>query len=247
MRPFVGVTCSSDPEGQPLVNPAYVRALLLAGALPVPLPYVRTSTEAREVLARLDGLVFSGSEDLDPALWGEPRHPRTELMHPARMSSELLYAREALAARAPALGICGGMQTLNVACGGSLHQHVPDVTAGSPDALEHSDRSYGRRHPVAVEPGSRLAALLGPAPQVNSHHHQAVARLGAGLRAVAFAPDGIVEAWEAPDAPFLLGVQWHPERLGAEAGSPALFAALVEAARAGGAGAARVAGAGAAR
>jgi len=248
MRPFIGVTCSSDPDGQPLVNPVYVRALLAAGALPVPLPYVASAAEARELLARLQGVVFSGSEDLDPALWGEPRHPRTELMHPARMASELHFAREALALEAPALGICGGMQTLNVACGGSLHQHVPDVTAGAPGALEHSDRSYERRHAVSVEPGSRLAALLGTALQVNSHHHQAVARLGAGLRVVARAPDGIVEAWEAPGAPFLLGVQWHPERLGGEAGSPGLFKALVAAARAGRApGAGRVASTGAAR
>jgi hypothetical protein len=97
MRPFIGVTRSSDPDGQPLVNPVYVRALLAAGALPVPLPYVASAAEARELLARLQGVVFSGSEDLDPALWGEPRHPRTELMHPARMASELHYAREALA------------------------------------------------------------------------------------------------------------------------------------------------------
>jgi gamma-glutamyl-gamma-aminobutyrate hydrolase PuuD len=241
MRPFIGVTCSSDPAGQPLVNAHYVRALLLAGALPVPLPYVRTEAEAREVLARLDGLVFSGSEDLDPALWGEPRHPRTELMHPARMSSEMLYAREALAARAPALGICGGMQTLNVACGGSLHQHVPDVTAGGQPAIEHADASYVARHPVELAPGSRLARLLGAELAVNSHHHQAVARLGAGLAAVARAPDGIVEAFEAPGRPFLLGVQWHPERMAGEAGSPRLFEALVEAARS-----RRVAGAGSA-
>ncbi len=231
MRPFIGVTCSSDPSGQPLVNASYVRALLLAGALPVPLPYVRTEGEAREVLGRLAGLVFSGSADLDPALWGEPRHPRTELMHPARMSSEVLYAREALRRRAPALGICGGMQTLNVACGGSLHQHVPDVTAGGPAAIEHSDSTYAARHALALEPGSRLARLLGPALSVNSHHHQAVARLGAGLVAVGRAPDGIVEAFEAPGHPFLLGVQWHPERMAGEAGSPRLFEALVAAAR----------------
>jgi putative glutamine amidotransferase len=230
MRPFIGITCSSDPAGQPLVNAHYVRALLLAGALPVPLPYVASQEEAAGVLERLAAVVFSGSEDLDPALWGAPRHPRTELMHPARMAAELAFARAALARRAPALGICGGMQTLNVACGGSLHQHVPDVTAGAP-AVEHSDASYGGRHPVAVEAGSRLAGLLGRALAVNSHHHQAVDRLGEGLRVVARAPDGIVEAWEAEGHPFLLGVQWHPERMPGEGGSARLFEALVEAAR----------------
>lgn len=230
-RPFIGVTCSSDPAGQPLVNAHYVRALLLAGALPVALPYVRTEGEAEEVLARLDGVVFSGSDDLDPALWNEPRHERTVLMHPARMDSELLYARVALARRAPALGICGGMQTLNVCCGGSLHQHVPDVTAGRQPALEHADASYGGRHEVAIEAGTRLAALVGRSVKVNSHHHQAVNRLGEGLRIVGRSPDGIVEAWEAPGRPFLLGVQWHPERMADEAGSTRLFEALVAAAR----------------
>lgn len=242
MRPFIGVTCSSDPAGQPLVNAHYVRALLVAGALPVPLPYVAGEAEAAEVLERLAAVVFSGSEDLDPALWKEARHPRTELMHPARMAAELAYARAALASGAPALGICGGMQTLNVACGGSLHQHVPDVTAGRQPAVEHSDASYGVRHPVAVEPGSRLAQLLGRAVEVNSHHHQAVHRLGEGLCVVARAPDGIVEAWEAPGRPFLLGVQWHPERMPDEGGSARLFEALVAAARG-----RRVAGAGSPR
>jgi gamma-glutamyl-gamma-aminobutyrate hydrolase PuuD len=235
MRPFIGVTCSSDALGQPLVNAHYVRALLAAGALPVPLPYVRTQAEAGEVLGQLDGVVFSGSDDLDPALWNEPRHERTVLMHPARMESEVLYGRAALARRAPALGICGGMQTLNVCCGGSLHQHVPDVTAGKPAAVEHSDASYAGRHAVAIEPGTQLAALLGGRVQVNSHHHQAINRLGEGLRVVARAPDGIVEAWEAPGRPFLLGVQWHPERMGDESGSTRLFEALVAAARAAGA------------
>jgi len=238
MRPFIGITCSSDPAGQPLVNANYVRALLLAGALPVPLPYVAGEDEAALVLARLAGVVFSGSEDLDPALWGAPLHPRTELMHPARMTAELAYARAALARGAPALGICGGMQTLNVACGGSLHQHVPDVTAGREPAVEHSDPSYAGRHPVSVEADSRLAQLLGRTVAVNSHHHQAVDRLGAGLRVAARAPDGIVEAWEAPGHPFLLGVQWHPERMPGEGGSARLFEALVAAA-----GASRVAGA----
>jgi putative glutamine amidotransferase len=239
MRPFIGLTCSSDPLGQPLVNAHYVRALLAAGALPVPLPFVSDEAEAALVLQRLAAVVFSGSEDLDPALWGAPRHPRTELMHPRRMAAELAYAHAALALRAPALGICGGMQTLNVACGGSLHQHVPDVTAGQEPAVEHSDASYGGRHPVAVEAGSRLAQLLGSAVAVNSHHHQAVDRLGRGLRVVARAPDGIVEAWEAPGHPFLLGVQWHPERMPGEGGSARLFEALVAAA-----GADRVASAG---
>jgi putative glutamine amidotransferase len=230
MRPFIGVTSSTDDAGRPVPGVHYLQALLRAGACPVPLPHVRDEREAAGILARLDGVLFSGSDDLDPVLWGEPVHPRAELMHPARMASEMAFARAALERRAPALGICGGMQTLNVAAGGSLHQHVPDVTAGQPP-VEHSDDSYAGRHAVAVEPDSRLAALLGRAVDVNSHHHQAVHRLGAGLRIVARAPDGIVEAWESAGHPFLLGVQWHPERMADEAGSARLFEALVAAAR----------------
>ncbi len=228
MRPFIGVTCNSDPAGAPRVNPNYVRALLDAGALPVPLPFVATPAQAHEVLERLAGVVFSGSEDLDPALWGEARHPRTELMHTSRMTAELLLARAVLERRAPALGICGGMQTLNVARGGSLHQHIPDVST----EIEHSDPTGARLHPVAAAPGSRVARLCGAAFSVNSHHHQAVARLGAGLAATAHAPDGIIEAFEEAEAPFLVGVQWHPERMPDDGAQRRLFEALVAAARA---------------
>jgi len=227
MRPFIGVTCSSDPAGAPRVNPNYVRALHEAGALPVPLPFIRTAAEAHELLERLAGIVFTGSEDLDPALWGEPRHPRTELMHDARMTTELLLARAALERRAPTLGICGGMQTLNVARGGSLHQHVPDVAR----EIEHGDDSYSKRHPVSAVAGSRLATLCGSSFPVNTSHHQAVNRVGAGFVVTARAPDGIIEALEGPDAPFLLGVQWHPERMLDDAVQRRLFEALVGAAR----------------
>ena len=227
MRPFIGVTCSNDPAGAPQVNAHYVRALLAAGALPVPLPFITTAAEASELLERLAGIVFTGSEDLDPSLWGEAPHPATKMMHGARMTTELLLARAVLERRQPALGICGGMQTLNVARGGSLHQHIPDVAA----EIRHADPSFRQRHPVAAAPGSRVAASCGTAFLVNTEHHQAVHRLGPGLVATAHAPDGIVEAFEWPEAPFLVGVQWHPERMPQDGGQRQLFEALVAAAR----------------
>jgi putative glutamine amidotransferase len=226
MQPFIGVTSSADAEGRPVVRDPYVRALHAVGARPVPLPFIASESEARALLADLDGIVFTGSDDLDPALWNEPRHARTVLIHPARAMTELLLARAALARRMPVLGICGGMQTLNVACGGSLHQHLPDLDA----TLEHQDATYATRHRVAATPGSRVCELLGPDFDVNTSHHQAVHRLGSGLVATALAPDGVIEACELQGAPFVLGVQWHPERMFDEGLQSRLFAALAHAA-----------------
>ena len=228
MQPFIGVTSSVDAEGRPVVRDTYVRALHAAGARPVPLPFVRSEAEAVALLERLEGLVFTGSDDLDPSLWNEPRHASTVLIHPDRARSELLLARAALARRMPVLGICGGMQTLNVACGGSLHQHLPDL----PGTLEHRDSTYAVRHPVATEPGSRVAELLGTDFEVNTSHHQAVHALGRGLVATAHAPDGVIEACELRDARFVVGVQWHPERMVDEDRQLRLFTALAAAATA---------------
>jgi len=225
MQPFIGVTCSADSDGQPRVNPRYVLALHAVGALPVPLPFITTEAAAHGLLDRLHGIVFTGSEDLDPALWGESLHPKTTLMHVSRMTTELLLARAVIARRVPALGICGGMQTLNVASGGSLHQHVPDIAA----LVEHSDPSFLRRHEVQALLGSRMAEVLGSRFAVNTEHHQAVNRLGSGLVAVAHAQDGIVEAFESSVAPFLVGVQWHPERMLDDVRQRQLFVELVAA------------------
>jgi putative glutamine amidotransferase len=226
MQPFIGVTCSSDPSGNPRVNPRYVRALHQCGALPVPLPFLDSIEAAHALLERLAGMVFTGSEDPDPAAWGEARHADTKLMHPARLQTELLLARAVLERATPTLAICGGMQNINVAAGGSLHQHLPDLSR----EICHSDPTFESRHEVLVDAGSRLAALCGPSLRVNTEHHQAVNRLADGLVATAAAPDGIVEAWESPDRPFFVGVQWHPERMLDEAGQARLFSALVEAA-----------------
>ncbi len=226
MRPFIGVTSTSDAEGRPDVKPAYARAILRAGGLPVPLPFVSDAREASTLLSRLDGIVFSGSDDLDPALWGEALHPSARLMHPARATTELLLAHAALDRGAPALGVCGGMQTLNVAAGGSLHQHIPDLGG----ALDHKDPTFLRRHAITVAEGSKIGEWLGRELLVNTEHHQAVNALGRGLRAVAVAEDGIIEAWEADGVPFLVGVQWHPERMEGDPRQQRLFEALVRAA-----------------
>lgn len=227
MRPFIGVTCSSEPDGRPVVRPPYVSAVLAAGGLPVPLPFVSDEAEAAALLDRLDGLLLTGSEDLDPSLWGESPHARLELMHPARQTTELAFCRAALARDLALLGICGGMQTLAVTAGGRLTQHVPDLGA---HVLDHSAGFDGSPHPVANAPGSRLHALLGPNASVNSVHHQAVAELGVGMVAVAHSPDGLIEAYEMPERAFTLCVQWHPERMPHDARQAELLRAFVAAA-----------------
>lgn len=227
MRPLIGITCSADDDGGPVVRPWYVRAVHDAGGLPVALPFVADVDEAREVLARLAGVVLTGSEDLDPALWGEERHPATDVMPPARHAAELAWCRALVERRPPTLAICGGMQTLNVVAGGTLLQHVPDLPG---EHEQHSDAELRRRHGVTAEPGSRLAALLGPAFETNTHHHQAIGRLGDGFVATARCVDGIVEGYECSDWPDLLAVQWHPERMTSSPEQCALFRQTVEAA-----------------
>ena len=229
MRPFIGITCSSDEHGRPVVRPAYVAAVHRAGGLPVALPFIATTEEAHALLDRLHGIVFTGSEDLDPAYWDEARHPATVLMHPARMATEWELSRAVLARRTPTLAVCGGMQTLNVAAGGSLHQHIPDL---GPGHAEHSDPTFVERHPVRAEGGSRVGALLGRDFGTNSEHHQAVARLGNGLTPTAWCRDGLVEAFESADGAWLMAVQWHPERMLDEGGQAHLFDELLTSARA---------------
>jgi gamma-glutamyl-gamma-aminobutyrate hydrolase PuuD len=166
--------------------------------------------------------VLSGGADVDPARYGEPADPRT-VSDPDRDGWELAVLDAALRRGLPVLAICRGMQLLNVACGGSLHQHLPDVVG----AAEHlpSPETFGCTA-VRIEPSSRLAAITG-GRAVRCHHHQAVRRLGDGLVAAAWARDGTIEAIEHTGHDFVLGVQWHPEEDAADA---RLFQALVRAA-----------------
>ena len=233
MRPYIGITCSSEPDGTPVVRPWYVKAVHSAGGLPVPFPFATSQEEAEAWLDRVDGVLLTGSEDLDPSLWGEERHPTTDLMHPNRHASELHLCRAILARRAsgdravPVLAVCGGMQTMNVAAGGSLHQHLPDLADRS---IDHSDPELLSRHAVRSEPGSRLAACAGLRFDANTQHHQAVARIGEQLHATGWSDDGVVEALEGDAEPALVAVQWHPERMLEDEGQRRLFDALVAAA-----------------
>jgi putative glutamine amidotransferase len=236
MRPLIGVTTyHRERRGRERyhVPAAYVDAVRIGGGLPVLLP--PGDPRPNEVLASLDGLVLCGGGDVDPALFGGPTgHDAVYSTCAERDGFELALVREALARRTPLLAICRGLQVLNVALGGSLHVHLPDVVG---DRVSHRvSREQHDLHPVRFEPGCALAAVLGsPELDVASWHHQAIDRLGEGLRAVAWAEDGTVEAVELPGRAEVLAVQWHPELQAADAGSPQrrLFEALAGSAQRG--------------
>jgi putative glutamine amidotransferase len=243
-RPVIGITMQTqessgnDSSVSWSLGARYVQPLAAAGAVPFLIPLLpEDEATLRAVFAHLDGLFLTGGCDIDPALYGEERHPRCERSDPAREETERVLLRWALATCKPVFGICRGMQMINVASGGSLYQ---DLAAQQPTALRHdyfSCDGFARdrlTHDVRIEPGSRLAQTLAAEQMaVNSMHHQGVKRLAPGLRATAFAPDGLVEGIEGTGPAFLVGVQWHPEELvEADAAMQRLFIGFVEAAQA---------------
>lgn len=215
------------------LNDAYLRALEAAGALPFPVAAGTPNEMLAAILDRADLLVLTGGADIDPARYGQPPHPETTQVTPPRDETEIALVHAAIERGMPVLAICRGMQLLNVALGGTLHQHVPDVFHG----VAHNQTAAGQdraapTHRVRIEPNSRVSALLETGDLVvNSMHHQAVDRPGVGLVPVGNSDDGLVEAMELPGRP-VVGVQWHPEELApADAHARALFANFVALAR----------------
>jgi putative glutamine amidotransferase len=233
MAPTIGITTYHTiadwrgwSEDGALLPWKYVTAIRKAGGRPVLLPPGGDAAEAQATVAVLDGVVIAGGGDIDPASYGAARHPRTEAAAPDRDAWELAIADAAIAMGMPMLGICRGMQVLNVACGGTLHQHVPDLVGHQ----GHSGPAHGfGLHKVRVTSGTTVIAILpgGEYFDVPTHHHQAVHEVGAGLTAVGWADDGIIEAVESDSVEqFLIGVQWHPE----QGDDLRLFSALMAAA-----------------
>ncbi len=237
--PVIGVTTfhTSNPANglQYLsVTETYIQALVQAGALPVMVPLGLPEGSLLAIQRILDGLLFTGGGDIDPSWYGESAHPLVDNIDTERDRVEIYLARAAAENGLPFLGVCRGLQTINVAQGGTLYRDILDER---PDSIKHAMFESAPRthlaHPVAVDPDSRLATILdGLEPRVNSGHHQGVRELGAGLQATAFAPDGVIEAFELADHPFGLAVQWHPEWLTHLPEMAALFKAFVEAAAA---------------
>jgi putative glutamine amidotransferase len=235
MRPLIGVTTSElrasalattrrhgePPHPEMALGMTYLKTLDAAGAIPVVLPPVGCD-HLEELLDRLDGLCLSGGPDLDPMAYGAAdRHAELGPTEPSLDAFELAIVKAALERGMPILAICRGAQALNVACGGTLHQHVP--------GHRQAEAATKPMHGVDITGRSRLARIAGSrALDVNSFHHQAVDRVGAGLRVSARAQDGTVEAIEGQG--FVIGVQWHAETLAALPGHAGLFEAFVDAA-----------------
>jgi len=226
MKPVVGITSYAEEvtwgawvEEAALVPLSYVRAIERAGGRPMVIPPSEGAIE--ETLAVLDGILFSGGSDLDPALYDAEAHPETQGVHEARDRAEMELLTAALERDMPVLAVCRGSQVLNVARGGDLVQHLPDELGH--EEHKHTPGEYSD-HDVTLEPGTRVGGILGDRAPVKSHHHQGFGRIGEGLQKAGYAEDGTVEALEDPSKRFAVGVLWHPE----EGEDMALFEALVE-------------------
>jgi len=237
-RIAIPVPHSLDPDYAQRAMPQYERAVELAGGVPVRIPLYGTAAEITRSFADCDGILLPGSNaDVDPAKFGAERSPRTANADLRREEADRLLLRDAYEHRKPVLGICYGLQSLNVFCGGSLIQHIPDSLPGETPARVNHDagKTVAVAHTVDIEPGSRLAGIVRTeaALPVNSSHHQSADGIGNALRVVArCAADGIIEALEGTDSDhFVIAVQWHPERsVDQDDASRAIFRALVEAA-----------------
>jgi len=241
VQPLIAVSTSEvraadavaqTPEGEPAqqemaLGLKYLRAIERAGGIPLVVPPLGLAG-IEALLDRVDGLCLSGGPDLDPVAYGDRRDSRLGPVETQLDEFELALARAADARRMPILAVCRGLQVLNVVRGGTLHQHLPDVTDG---AINHRQTETGDRptHWVSIDEASQVSSILSRKRlKVNSFHHQAVARLGAGLTATSRASDGTIESIEATDREFLIGVQWHAECLVARPEHARLFSAFVD-------------------
>ncbi|MHB1356617.1 MAG: gamma-glutamyl-gamma-aminobutyrate hydrolase family protein [Anaerolineae bacterium] len=217
-HPLIAIPAYPSLRGSQVIEAcqAYVDAITLAGGTPVLLPPTQDEIVARRMWELSDGLLLIGGGDLAAATYGASDGGKLTYVSPERDRLELQYARWSLQAGRPILGICRGIQTLNVAAGGTLIQDIPSEVAGAVNHAVSYQNGEGYTHTVQVESASLLAKALacsGGVVSINSHHHQAVNRLADGFVVSATAPDGVIEAIEKPDTRFILGVQWHPEGL----------------------------------
>lgn len=237
-RPLIGYTTRSGMVFGAYTSPrfanneSYANAIADNGGAPIMIPAVTDEDALGAAYEALDGLLLTGGPDIDPARYGQERHAKTDGGDAAMEHAEMYLARRALHDGLPILGICRGIQTLNVAAGGTLYQDVDDELRTAISHPADVNRRADRAHEVRITDGTRLAAAVGHREiAVNSLHHQAVREVAPGFAVTAHAPDGLIEAIERPDLPFAVAVQWHPEELYRSDESWArLFRAFVEAA-----------------
>jgi putative glutamine amidotransferase len=227
-----GRTSPNSPPPQTTLSESYSRAVSQAGGIPLLIPLGLSDTQLKSLSARLDGILFSGGGDIDPAEYGLSCTPQVKNIDPDRDRLEIQLVRLAVSAGLPFLGICRGLQVINVALGGTLYLDVHDQ---HPNALKHDYFPDWPRqhlaHGIQIEAHSRLARILeNTLLPVNSLHHQGIQHLAPGFQVTAFAPDGLIESIDLSDHPFGLAVQWHPECLPEHPPMKALFAAFVAAA-----------------
>lgn len=240
-KPVIGVSMGLSMEDhKPEIFPAYrfeflkqqyYEILEVHDAIALPLPNTICLEHSDYYLSLLDGLVLIGGEDVNPYLYGLEKSDLTGDIFPRRDNFERELVFKSVSRKIPILGICRGHQMLNVVFGGSLHQ---DLSEREEETLDHSqtpERDFSNSHPIRIESGSRLSKILNePQIKVNSAHHQIIRRVAQGLRAVAFAPDGVIEALEGEDEGYLLSVQWHPEVEPVTPAADAVFEDFIKAA-----------------
>jgi len=241
MKPLIGITAglivNKDHPWAPAVygqSYTYSDAIIHAGGVPVILPLSHDDTALQNMYERMDGILFAGGNDLDPELYGQQPYAETKDLTPTRDIVELWYMRTALADGKPILGICRGMQLLNVVQGGTLYQHIAkDMPEASNHDISNEKKSITHiAHQLHVDKTSRLGHIIqSDSIGANSHHHQAINKLGESLKAVAWSEDGLTEVIEGTDAAYAIGLQPHPESLEAsiEPLWQKVFASFVEA------------------
>ena len=214
MRPTIGIVISTNKSNESyIINKAYIDAIHAAGGLPFLLPAVGDEETAARFLARIDGILMPGGPDVDPVHFGEEPMLNYTLIDPYRDSFELSLARLAIKNDVPILGICRGVQMMNIAAGGDIYQ---DLKAQQDKVLIHDQRAprWYPTHTVEVQPETMLSQILGELHvRVNSYHHQAVRKVAPAFRVNATASDGVIEGIESRSVRFALGVQWHPEHM----------------------------------
>ncbi len=233
MKPIIGINCDYEEEGRrphSFTYRDYIQAVIASGGIPILLPIIKDTSDLKLLLQKLNGLLLTGGNDVPPRRYGEAQHEKTHCVHPDKDASDAALITTALQMQKPILAICYGMQLVNVVLGGSLVQDIPSEHTKPIVHKDSQNRHY--THTVTVEINSLLSGAIKTGQiETNSIHHQAVKRLGKGLKDTAHTVDGIVEGFELKDYPFLVGVQWHPERMINTPQHLAIFSALIDASR----------------